>query len=186
MPTNPLQWLQDQWPSVERQRQMLQPLPGWQGTAVGAAHQYANALLMGTTAPRSSGLIDQLVSHFGAADRVPPSEMGGQQINMVLPDGRISSAELPDHQMMLKAAGIPGTLEDFMASTGAIRSHGPDNYDVRSPPTGSQIRAMSRYARDNGHTDVWVDADPGGGKDVVSDSVPISRLSSFFNDAFGQ
>ena len=46
-----LQWLQDQWPSVERQREMLAPLPGWQGVAVNAAGQYANALMMGTTAP---------------------------------------------------------------------------------------------------------------------------------------
>jgi len=30
---------------------MLAPLPGWQGVAVNAAGQYANALMMGTTAP---------------------------------------------------------------------------------------------------------------------------------------
>ena len=34
---------------------MLRPLPGWQGTAVNAAQQYANALLMGTTAPGAGG-----------------------------------------------------------------------------------------------------------------------------------
>jgi hypothetical protein len=39
------------WPSVEEQRQMLQPLPGWQGTAVDAAKQWAEGVMMGTTAP---------------------------------------------------------------------------------------------------------------------------------------
>ena len=39
------------WPSVEEQRRMLQPLPGWQGTAVDAAKQWADAVMMGTTAP---------------------------------------------------------------------------------------------------------------------------------------
>ena len=41
-----------QWPSVADQKAMLQPLPGWQGQAVDAARQYANSLLMGSTAPR--------------------------------------------------------------------------------------------------------------------------------------
>ena len=39
------------WPSVEEQRRMLQPLPGWQGTAVDAAKQWAEGVMMGTTAP---------------------------------------------------------------------------------------------------------------------------------------
>ena len=39
------------WPSVEEQRRMLQPLPGWQGTAVDAAKQWAQGVMMGTTAP---------------------------------------------------------------------------------------------------------------------------------------
>jgi hypothetical protein len=39
------------WPSVEEQRRMLQPLSGWQGTAVDAAKQWAEGVMMGTTAP---------------------------------------------------------------------------------------------------------------------------------------
>ena len=44
---------------------------------------------------------------------------------------------------------------------------------------------MSRYARDNGHTDVWVDA--GHGDNVVSDSVPIYQPSvgTFFQRRIG-
>jgi GNAT superfamily N-acetyltransferase len=47
-----------QWPSVADQKAMLQPLPGWQGQAVDAARQYANALMMGTTAPGAAKGID--------------------------------------------------------------------------------------------------------------------------------
>ena len=39
------------WPSVEEQRRLLQPLPGWQGTAVDAAKQWAEGVMMGTAAP---------------------------------------------------------------------------------------------------------------------------------------
>jgi hypothetical protein len=75
------------WPSVEEQRQMLQPLPGWQGTAVDAAKQWAEGVMMGTTAPGEPGMTaairlngkvyrapDDNPTHFGALAQVPPDQ----------------------------------------------------------------------------------------------------------------
>ena len=72
---------------------------GLAGTAVDAAKQWAEGVMMGTTAPgaSSAGLIDQLVNRWGAAEK-PPYNEGEQKINMFLPDGRVSTADLPSHQ----------------------------------------------------------------------------------------
>ena len=51
MITDAMAKARDQWPSVEEQKGLLAPLPGWKGTAVDAAKQWAEGVMMGTTAP---------------------------------------------------------------------------------------------------------------------------------------
>jgi hypothetical protein len=184
-------WLQQQR-AKSVQMGLMDPSTGWPTQAgwQNALVQYTGALMGGSSGTRgepiapaapAADLIKRLVDHWGSSSEVPFNE-GGQQVNMFLPDGKVSTAAIPNHQAMVSEAGIPGSLQDFMAATGAIRSHGPDNYEVHQSPTTSQLRAISRYARDNGHTSVWIDA--GAGDDITSDSVPVGQLSAFFKRVF--
>ncbi len=104
----------------------------------------------------AEALLGQLRSKYQVHSSNPPNP-GGQQVSLILPDGKYVAENLPSHSMLLKGAGIEDGLESFMGKTGTVRMHGPDNYELHAEPTSRQISEMVRSARESGAASIYVD-----------------------------
>jgi len=94
------------------------------------------------------------------------NKVGGQQVDLLLPNGKFISANVTSHNTMLEAAGIKQPMEDFLISEGVIRSHGMDNYEIWGKPTLDQLESIADSARESG---AYIDiGDPNTGEFVFS------------------
>ncbi len=132
-------------------------------------------------------LIAKLSKTFEPQSEHPINE-GGQMVSLFLPNGKVVAQNYPSHNQLLQAAGIDMPLEEFMGKTGAVRAHGPDNYEIHAPLSTSQIRAIREYAKDHGANTVNVDVSTGDGtfkSEMFHLPNEASDLKDFASDAKG-
>ncbi len=132
-------------------------------------------------------LIAKLSKRFEPQSEHPINE-GGQMVSLFLPNGKVVAQNYPSHNQLLQAADINMPLEEFMGKTGAVRAHGPDNYEIHAPLSTSQIRAIREYAKDHGANTVNVDVSTGDGtfkSEMFHLPNEASDLKDFASDAKG-
>ena len=135
------------WPSVEEQRRMLQPLPGWQGTAVDAAKQWAEGVMMGSVAPGevpATGSL-RISTRVPTAVGTDAAAIHGNNDLQINTDAITGTTAEP--KVAAKLQGYPDVLpaqpgQDNAASIEAATQHFADNmrwiYDNMAPEVRSQ------------------------------------------------
>jgi hypothetical protein len=90
----------------------------------------------------------------------PSLEAGGQHVSLILPGGKQVGDFVPSHNELLKRAGVTefGTVEDLGRETGAVRAHGPNNFEVfGKTPDRQQLRQMIKSTKDGGESSIYLD-----------------------------
>ena len=110
-------------------------------------------------------------------------EGGGQRVGLIMADGRSVFAPVHTHNLVLREAGVGGSLEEVMQKEGMVRVHGVDNFEVYGKPTPQQAQKIAEIAEEGGIQGlVAIDVYVPEIDDYVSDFVaPIpSEINRFF------